>query len=84
MGNAIGEAAYNIKLTEEKKLGEGSFAQVYKIKRKKDGLVCAAKIFKIPLGIMNSKDERGYERELKILKEAKHPFVVEYIEEFPY
>ncbi len=29
-------------------------------------------------------DVIGYERETKILKEAKHPFVIEYIEEFPY
>jgi serine/threonine protein kinase len=37
MGNAIsGEAAYNIKLTEENKLGEGQFGKVYKIKRKHD------------------------------------------------
>jgi hypothetical protein len=33
---------------------------------------------------MSSRDETGYVRELEILKEAKHPFVVEYIEEFPY
>ncbi len=33
---------------------------------------------------MNSKDEMGYERELKILKEAEHPFIIEYIEEFPF
>ena len=33
---------------------------------------------------MNSKEEMGYERELKILKEANHPFIIEYIEEFPY
>ena len=83
MGNSIdGEAAYKMKLTEENYLGEGQFAQVYKIKRKKDDLLCAAKIFKIPLSAMNLKDEKGYERELKILKEAKHPFVIEYIEEF--
>jgi serine/threonine protein kinase len=32
---------------------------------------------------MTSKEEMGYERELKILKEADHPFIIEYIEEFP-
>jgi serine/threonine protein kinase len=85
MGNSIdGEAAYNINLTEENMIGEGMFGQVYKIKRKKDGLLCAAKLFKIPKNAMLSKDEKGYERESKILKEAKHPFVIEYIEEFLY
>jgi hypothetical protein len=37
-GNSIGEDSYKIKLKASKKLGEGSFAQVYKIIRKKDGL----------------------------------------------
>jgi hypothetical protein len=38
MGNdlARGEKAYKIKLDEANKLGEGSFATVYKIKRSKD------------------------------------------------
>jgi serine/threonine protein kinase len=31
---------------------------------------------------MTTKEEMGYERELKILKEADHPFIIEYIEEF--
>ena len=33
---------------------------------------------------MNPKEERGYERELEILKEAEHPFIIEYVEEFEY
>ena len=39
MGNAApesGEEAYKIKLDEENKLGEGSFAAVYKIERRRD------------------------------------------------
>jgi hypothetical protein len=47
-------------------------------------MLCAAKIYKMPIGHMNSEDEKGYERESKILKEAKHPFIIEYIDEFPY
>jgi hypothetical protein len=70
MGNAIGEAAYNIKLTDENKLGEGNYAQVYKIIRKKDGMLCAAKLYKVPIIHMLSDDEKAYERETKILKEA--------------
>ena len=56
-----------MKLTEENMLGEGSFAQVYKIQRKIDGLECAAKIFKVPMALMNSNEETGYERESEIL-----------------
>ena len=39
MGNGLtnGEESYKMNLKEETMLGEGSFAQVYKIKRKKDG-----------------------------------------------
>ena len=87
MGNAApesGEEAYNIKLDEKNKLGEGSFAAVYKIERRRDNKLCAAKIFKISLSNMSSKEEMGYERELEILKEAEHPFIIEYIEEFPF
>jgi serine/threonine protein kinase len=74
--NSNGEQSYKMKLSEDKMLGEGSFAQVYKVKRKKDGLECAAKLFKVPLSAMNSKDETGYERELQILKQANHPFLI--------
>ena len=86
MGNVptSGEEAYQITLNEANKLGEGSFATVYKIKRLHDNLLCAGKIFKISLSNMNSKEEMGYERELKIMKEADHPFIVEYIEEFSF
>jgi serine/threonine protein kinase len=31
---------------------------------------------------MNSKDEKGYKKEIEILKQANHPFVIEYIEDF--
>ena len=79
-----GEEAYEITLNEANKLGEGSFAIVYKMKRLHDNLLCAGKIFKTSLSNMNSLEEMGYERELKILKEADHPFIVEYIEEFSF
>ena len=46
--------------------------------------MCAGKIFKISLSSMNSKEVKGYERELEILKECEHPFIIEYVEEFEY
>jgi hypothetical protein len=33
---------------------------------------------------MNSLEKMGYDRELEILKEISHPFVVKYMEEFFY
>ena len=33
---------------------------------------------------MNFKDEMGYQRELRILKAADHPFIIDYVEEFSF
>jgi serine/threonine protein kinase len=85
MGNSAtkGPDAYHMKLTKENKLGEGTYGAVYKIKTKsKPSIPCAAKIFKIPLKMMDSLDQLGYDRELKILQETSHPFVIKYMEEF--
>ncbi len=55
MGNAqSGENAYNIKLTETNKLGEGMYGAVYKITTNdKDKKLCAAKFFKVPFQAMS-------------------------------
>lgn len=86
MGNVAvsGEKAYKIKTTEEKMLGQGSYANVYRIKRRDTYEPFAAKIFKIPYKEMTKIDTLGYQRELEILKTAEHPFVIKYIEEFVY
>ena len=76
MEKSSSEDAYNIELTDGNLLGEGSYGQVFKIKRKIDGLMCAAKLLKIPLDLMNTNEQLGYKRESKILKEADHPFIV--------
>jgi serine/threonine protein kinase len=76
MEQSSSEDAYNIELTDENLLGEGSFGQVYKIERKIDGLMCAAKFFKIPLNLMNNNDHLGVKRESNILKQAEHPFII--------
>ena len=82
MGNRTGVNAYKMDLTN--KLGEGAFGRVYKIMTYDNKTECAAKIFKIPLKMMSSLEKLGYDRELKILQEASHPFVVKYMEEFAY
>ena len=46
--------------------------------------MCAAKIYHIPEHFMNKLEEMGHGREVEILKEADHPFLIEYIEEFSY
>ena len=73
-----------MKLSENNKLGEGAFGAVYKIMTKDLQTACAAKIFKIPMKMMSTLEKLGYDRELKILQETLHPFVVKYMEEFEY
>jgi serine/threonine protein kinase len=50
MGNGAskGPDAYNMKLKEKNKIGEGTFGAVYKIKTKDKKTECAVKVFKIP------------------------------------
>ena len=86
MGNGVaqGEKAYSINLDEKNKLGEGAYGTVYKIKTKDKKVTCAAKFFKVPYKMMSQLEQLGYDRELKILQETSHPFVVKYMEEFVY
>ncbi len=61
------------------------YGAVYKIKTNdKAKKLCAAKFFKVPFEAMTELEHLGYDRELKILQEASHPFVVKYMEEFVY
>jgi serine/threonine protein kinase len=70
MGNNAqsGEKGYTIRLTKENKLGEGSYAEVYKIIKNDKKMVCAAKLFKVKPETMNQLERLGYLRELKILQ----------------
>jgi hypothetical protein len=54
MGNTAteGPEAYQIKLIDNNKLGEGAYGAVYKIMTKDEKTACAAKIFKIPFKMM--------------------------------
>jgi serine/threonine protein kinase len=79
MGN---NASYDIKT--ENKIGKGSFAVVYKVKKPGSLELCAAKVYNVPISMMLAREQQGYERELRILKTVNHPFVIRYIEEFVY
>ncbi len=73
-----------MKVTDKNKIGEGAYGVVYKIITNDEKIACAAKIYKVPFKMMNSLEQLGYDRELKILQETSHPFVVKYMEEFFY
>ena len=85
MGNsASGPEAYTINFTSENRLGGGQFANVYKVQKKDTKKLYAAKFLKIPLAYVDSLEKLGYDRELQILKEIDHPFVIKYEDEFEY
>jgi serine/threonine protein kinase len=79
MGNSSsGEGAYNITLTDEYRIGGGNYADVYKIQHKSSEKFYAAKFLKVPLSFLSSLEKMGYDRELEILKQNNHPFVIKY------
>ncbi len=51
------EAAYEIVLNDENKLGEGSNKVVYTIKKRANNKKYAAKIFEMPIEVMSPEDE---------------------------
>jgi len=75
-----GEHAYDINLSEENLIGEGSYGNVYKIHKKDEGKVYAAKLLKVPLKFMNDVEKLSYERELQILRATNHPFIIKFKE----
>lgn len=55
------------------KLGSGSYASVYKALDKRDGTLVAIKVLEI-----DSEDTSSLIKEIRILKECKNPFIVDY------
>ena len=79
-----GEKAYYIKQTPENMLGEGAEALCFKIQAKNSKQICVAKLFKMPIDLMDSREKSRFETELETLRELNHPFVVKYIDYFLY
>ena len=75
---ASGADAYTINLTTDNFLGGGNYADVYKIQNKDTKKLYAAKFLKVQLLFIDSLEKLGYDRELQILKETDHPFVIKY------
>lgn len=64
----------------ERKLGEGSFSEVYRVKRRSDGAVYAMK--KVKLGKLSAKEKDNALNEVRILASITHPNVIGYKEAF--
>ena len=61
-------------------LGEGSFSEVYRVKRKSDGAVYAMK--KVKMGKLSAKEKENALNEVRILASVNHPNVIGYKEAF--
>jgi NIMA (never in mitosis gene a)-related kinase len=64
----------------ERKLGEGSFSEVYRVKRKGDSTVYAMK--KVKMGKLSAKEKENALNEVRILASVNHPNVIGYKEAF--
>ena len=60
--------------------GEGSFSEVYRVKRKSDGAIYAMK--KVKMGKLSSKEKENALNEVRILASVNHPNVIGYKEAF--
>ena len=63
-----------------KKVGEGAYSDVFKVRRKNDGQIYALK--KVKLNNLNNKEKENAINEVRILASIKHPNVVQYREAF--
>jgi len=63
-----------------KKLGEGSFSEVYHVKRKSDGTCYAMK--KVKMGKLSAKEKENALNEIRILASINHPNVIGFKEGF--
>jgi NIMA (never in mitosis gene a)-related kinase len=56
------------------RIGKGSFAKVYKVRRKADDQIYALK--KVNLGKMKKKEKENALNEIRILASVKHPHII--------
>ena len=61
-------------------LGEGSFSEVYRVRRKSDNALYAMK--KVKMGKLSSKEKENALNEVRILASVNHPNVIGYKEAF--
>ncbi len=75
-----GERAYSIEAdinNPDNLLGEGQFSKVFKVCRRFDGQIVAAKLFKINKECMSQEEIDVAEREISVLKSLeKHPMII--------
>ena len=63
-----------------KKLGAGSFSEVWKVRRRSDGEIYAMK--KVKLALLKDKDKQNALNEVRILASIEDCYVISYYEAF--
>ena len=63
-------------------IGEGSYSQVYKVKRNNDHVIYALK--KVSMESLNTRERQNALNEVRILASIEHPNIVAYKEAFLY
>jgi len=68
------------KYIEERMIGQGSFGQVFLVRRRSDNLKLVMK--KIRIGNVSDKEMEAFNLEIRLLSELEHPCIVSYMESF--
>ena len=66
----------------EERLGETHYSLNCKVVRRYDRMVCVAKRLKTLKEDMTDEQKACHQRELKFVKESKHPLIVQYVDDF--
>ena len=64
----------------KRNLGEGAYSEVYKVKRKTDGVLYALK--KVKMGNLSNKEKENSLNEVRILASVEHETIIAYKEAF--
>lgn len=62
------------------KLGDGAFSNVYKVRRKSDGVIYALK--KVRFGPLSAKEKENALNEVRVLASLDHPNIISYKQAF--
>lgn len=63
-------------------MGKGTFARVFLVKRKSDGVKVAIKKIRDPYSELSETEKQGVHSEVKAIRQMQHPFVIKFIEWF--
>ena len=80
LGKYINPWEYSVNSNPTHNIGEGSFSEVYNVRRKNDNTIYAMK--KVKMGKLSGKEKENALNEVRILASINHPNVIGYKEAF--